>query len=85
MSEEVRRVEVELERVSFEVVRFERFEIARLLDRPETARILNIETSNLDRIVGRRELPRIRVGTQSVRFLPQDVIDYIYRNRGYGT
>jgi hypothetical protein len=38
------RVEVELERVSFEVVRFERFEIARLLDRPEAARILQLET-----------------------------------------
>lgn len=85
MNGEPRRVEVELERVSFEVVRFEHREIARLLDRPEVARILNIDVKNLDRIVGRRELPRVRVGAQSVRFIPQDLLDYIERNRGYGT
>lgn len=85
MSEEPRRVEVELERVSYEVVRFERYEIARLLDRPEAARILHIDVKNLDRIVARRELPRVRVGAQSVRFVPQDILDYIHRNRGFGT
>ncbi|MEJ7786059.1 MAG: helix-turn-helix domain-containing protein [Solirubrobacteraceae bacterium] len=84
MSEEARRVEVELEHVSYEVVRFEAREIARLLDRPEVARILSIDVKNLDRIVGRRELPRVRIGTR-VLFIPQDVLDYIERNRGWGT
>lgn len=83
MSEEPRRVEVELEHVSYDVVRFERWEIARLLDSGETARILNINVKNLSRVIPDRELPRVRIGGK-VLFKPQDVLDYIERNRSYG-
>jgi excisionase family DNA binding protein len=83
MSEEVRRVEAELERVSFEVLRFDNREIARLLDRGEAARILKISADGVDRLVADRELACVRL-RHSVRFRPEDILDCIARNRGYG-
>jgi hypothetical protein len=83
MSTEVRRVEVELERVSFEVLRFADCEIARLLDRDEVARIFHISAAGVDRLVLDRELACVRL-RHSVRFRPEDVLDCITRNRRYG-
>jgi len=55
-----------------------------LLKADPVSSILGISKSHLYHLVHRGEIPAVLVGERSVRFLPEDVLDYIALRRRSG-
>ena len=79
-------VEAEIAAVSVEVLRFEGRDVACLLDYDVVARLLGLRggrsVDTVRRLIADGELPCVRVRGQ-VRFLLEDVLEYVRRNRAY--